>query len=158
VSVQVHPANPDRWSDVVAVFGRRGENPSWCWCRRFLEDSELIADNREALRREITQAAVPPGLLAYVDEQPVGWTRVGPRSDFPGVSGNRVLSKFLTDDPRTWWVACFVVDNRHRGAGVGSALLNAAVAFARQHGATAQWRCFPRRDSPRSGARTPLDQ
>lgn len=136
MSVQVQPATPDRWNDLVVAFGRRGENPSWCWCRRFLE-SEPNGDNREALRQEIAHAAVPPGLLAYVEEQPVGWTRVGPRSDFPGVRGNRALARVLTDDPGAWWVTCFVVDNRHRRSGVGSVLLKAAVDFAREHGATA---------------------
>ena len=142
MSVQVRPATPDRWSDLVTVFGRRGEDPSWCWCRLFLrpatcEVSEPTPDNRDALRREITHAALPPGLLAYVDDHPVGWTRVGPRSDFPRVSGNRALAKVLTEDPGAWWVTCFAVDSRHRRSGVGSALLKAAVEFAREHRATA---------------------
>jgi len=142
--VQVRPATPDRWSDVVTVFGRRGEDPSWCWCRLFLRSEshessppEPTLDNRDALRQEITYADIPPGLLAYVDDQPVGWTRVGPRSSFAGVSGNRALARVLTDDPGTWWVTCFAVDSRHRRSGVGSALLRAAVEFAREHGATA---------------------
>jgi GNAT superfamily N-acetyltransferase len=137
VSIQVHPATPDRWSDLVAVFGRRGEDPSWCWCRRFLEETGRTRDNREALRQEIARAAIPPGLLAYVEGQPVGWTRVGPRSDFRGVSGNRALARVLADDPGAWWVTCFVVHSPHRRSGVGSALLNAAVVFAREQGATA---------------------
>lgn len=142
--VQVHPATPDRWSDVVTVFGRRGADPSWCWCRRFLQSESHessppapTSDNRDALHQEITQAAVPPGLLAYVDDRPVGWTRVGPRSSFPGVSGIRTLARVLSDDPGIWWVTCFAVDSRHRRSGVGSALLRAAVEFAREHGATA---------------------
>ena len=142
--VQVRPATADRWSDLVRVFGRRGEDPSWCWCRLFLGSaiSESAAsgprpDNRGALRQEITHAAVPPGLLAYVEDQPVGWTRVGPRSDFPRVSGNRALAQVLTEDPGVWWVTCFAVDSRRRRSGVGSALLTAAVEFAGEHGATA---------------------
>jgi len=142
--VQVRPATADRWSDLVRVFGRRGEDPSWCWCRLFLGSaiSESAAsgprpDNRGALRQEITHAAVPPGLLAYVEDQPVGWTRVGPRSDFPRVSGNRALAQVLTEDPGVWWVTCFAVDSRRRRSGVGSALLKAAVEFAGEHGATA---------------------
>lgn len=167
-------------------FGRRGDDPSWCWCQLFLRsansESEKVKpkpDNRNALRQEIAQAVVPPGLLVYVDDRPVGWTRVGPRSDFPRVSDNGALAKVLTEDPGVWWVTCFAVDSRHRRSGVGSALLKAAVEFARDHGATAveghpvdvaalsaarvgtppslreRWRCSPLPDLPRWDAPTP---
>jgi GNAT superfamily N-acetyltransferase len=144
-SVRVLPATADRWDDVVRVFGRRGDDPSWCWCRLFLgsgidEPSDAAVstpDNREALRREIAQAAIPPGLIAYIGDDPVGWTRVGRRSAFPGVGGNRALARVLENDPEAWWVTCFAIDSRHRRSGVGSALLKAAVTFARKHGATA---------------------
>lgn len=143
MAVQVRPATADRWSDLVSVFGRRGDDPSWCWCRLFLRPAArgsaapVRADNREALRQEIARATVPPGLLAYVDDQPVGWTRVGPRSDFPRVTGNRALARVLADDPGAWWVTCFAVGSPHRRSGVGTLLLEAAVEFARAHGATA---------------------
>lgn len=143
--IDVRPATADRWSDLVAVFGRRGEDPSWCWCQLFLHSetaksaaSDTAPDNRDALYQEITRALVPPGLIAYVDDQPAGWTRIGPRSGFPDVQGNKALVRVLTDDDGgVWWVTCFAVDRRHRRSGVGSALLKAAVEFARQHGATA---------------------
>jgi GNAT superfamily N-acetyltransferase len=129
---------------VVSLFGRRGDDPSWCWCRRFLSPSPKDAakagappDNRSALRGEIAEATIAPGLIAYVDGQPVGWTRVGPRSDFPGITGNRALARVLVEEPGAWWVTCFAVDSRHRRAGVGAALLGAAVDYAREHGATA---------------------
>jgi GNAT superfamily N-acetyltransferase len=41
------------------------------------------------------------------------------------------------EDVGVWWVTCFVVDRKHRRSGIGSALLQAAVEFAREHGATA---------------------
>jgi GNAT superfamily N-acetyltransferase len=145
VSIEVRPATADRWSDLVSVFGRRGEDPSWCWCQIFLRSesvtpsaSEVPPDNRDALYGEVTQAKVAPGLIAYVDDHPVGWTRVGLRSGFPGVRGNRALARVLDhEDAGVWWVTCFVVDSRHRRSGIGSALLQAAVDFAREHGATA---------------------
>ena len=144
MSIEVRPATTDRWSDLVRVFGRRGEDPSWCWCQSFLRPAAGAAlarepgpGNRGALRREIAQATVPPGLIAFAGDHPVGWTRVGPRSGFPAVSGNRALAKVLTADPGAWWVTCFAVDSRHRRSGVGSALLKAAAGFARDHGATA---------------------
>lgn len=141
MTIRIHPATPDRWDDLVTVFGRRGDNSSWCWCRLFLgadgSASGSTPDNRGALHREIDQAAVPPGLIGYLDDRPVGWTRVGPRSGFPRVAANRALARVLTKDPGAWWVTCFAVDGGHRGSGIGSALLAAAVEFAGEHGATA---------------------
>lgn len=139
MKIDVSAATGDRWDDVVVAFGRRGNDPSWCWCQRLLERAADYgtADNREALRAEVTTAAVPPGVLAYVDGVPVGWSRVMPRAQVPGVQRNRALRRILVDDPGAWWVVCFVVDQRHRGLGVATALLGAAVDHARTHGATA---------------------
>jgi GNAT superfamily N-acetyltransferase len=92
---------------------------------------------RESLQQEVTHAVVAPGLIAYVDDHPIGWSRVGPRSTLPGVLGNRALARVLKDDDGAWWVTCFKVDSRQRRTGVGAALLNAAVEYAREHGATA---------------------
>jgi GNAT superfamily N-acetyltransferase len=145
VSIAIRAATADRWDDLVAVFGRRGEDPSWCWCQLFLSSatprpsgSEPAPDNRQSLYREVTQAEIAPGLIAYEMDHPVGWTRVGPRCGFPGVFGNRSLARVLSaDDEHVWWVTCFAVDSRYRRSGVGSALLRAAVEFAGEHGATA---------------------
>lgn len=93
-------------------------------------------DNVDALRAEISTASVPPGLIAYVDDAAVGWTRVMPRSAVPGVLANRALRRLLDDDPGAWWVTCFAVDQTRRNIGVATALLTAAVAHAGQHGAT----------------------
>ncbi|MEE6295282.1 GNAT family N-acetyltransferase [Georgenia wangjunii] len=79
---------------------------------------------------------IPVGLLAVVGGSAVGWTRVVPRSTLPGITGNRALRGLLPEDPRAWWVSCFAVRREHRGAGVGLALLTAAVEWARQHGAS----------------------
>jgi GNAT superfamily N-acetyltransferase len=139
-SIQIAPSTPERWDDVVAAFGRRGEDPSWCWCQRFLDRSgqgTAVRDNREALRHEISTASVPPGLIAYVDARPVGWTRVMPRTDLPGVTANGALRRVLSDDAGAWWVTCFAIDQRYRRMGVARTLLDAAVAHAHQHRATA---------------------
>jgi hypothetical protein len=112
MSIDVRPATADRWSDVVAVFGRRGEDPSWCWCRLFLRSepaepsaSEAAPDNRSALHQEIIHAEVAPGLIAYVDDHPAGWTRIGPRSAFPGVQGNKALARPPWKVIRWTWLA-----------------------------------------------------
>ena len=139
VTIRTSPASPQRWDDVAVAFGRRGEDPSWCWCRRFLErpDGTIPPDNRAALHKEITSALVPLGVVAYVDDIAVGWTRVMPRCDIPGVARNRSLRRILDDVPTVWWVTCFAVDSKHRSLGVATELLRAAVDHAKQHGATA---------------------
>jgi GNAT superfamily N-acetyltransferase len=134
--IEAVPATPERWDDVVTAFGRRGTDPSWCWCQRFL-DPVPSGDNRQALQREVTTASVPPGLIAYVDGVPVGWTRVVPRSQVPGVLANRALRRVLADDDGAWWVTCFAVQQRFRNIGVSGVLLDAAVAHAGRNGATA---------------------
>jgi GNAT superfamily N-acetyltransferase len=134
--LRVVAATADRWDDVVACFGRRGNDPGWCWCQAFIGPAP-DGNNREALHSQISAARIPVGLLAYVDERPVGWTRVAPRSELPGVRTNRALQRILPDDPGAWWVTCFAVDARHRERGVGRALLAAAVAHAREQGAAA---------------------
>ncbi len=37
--IRTTPATPDRWNGVVSAFGRRGDDPGWCWCRRFLDET-----------------------------------------------------------------------------------------------------------------------
>jgi GNAT superfamily N-acetyltransferase len=137
VTINTSAATPERWNDIVTVFGRRGDDPGWCWCQRFMEPALEGRSNRDALRREIESASVPPGVIAYVDGTPAGWSRVMPRDDVPLVQRNRALRRFLDDDSGVWWITCFAVDRRHRSMGVATALLEAAVMHASNHGATA---------------------
>ena len=133
-AVRVVPATAEQWPRLGHVFGAREKDPNSCWCQRFLRHEE--ADNRRALGREVQEAEVPIGLVAYLDDDVVGWTRVVPRSTLPGVTENRALARILDDDPDAWWVSCFVVRREYRGKGIGTVLLDAAVDWAAQHGAS----------------------
>jgi GNAT superfamily N-acetyltransferase len=129
--VRVEPATADVWPSLGEVFGPRAVDPNSCWCQRFRRHD--AADNRSALREEIEQSATPVGLVAYRGTDPIGWTRVVPRSTLPGITGNRALARILDDDQHAWWVTCFVVRREHRGGGVGVQLLESAVEWAARH-------------------------
>lgn len=134
MTVRIELATDRDWPDVRTAFGPRASNPDSCWCQRFrLHDS---ASNEEALRTELRSADVPIGLLAYLNDQPVGWTRVVPRNTLSGIVGNPAVQRLLEDDAAAWWVTCVNLRREARGRGIGAELLRAAVDHARAHGAT----------------------
>ena len=133
-TMHVVPATADMWPQLGRVFGPREKNPDSCWCQRFRRHQE--PDNRAALQREIHEADLPVGLLAIIDDDMVGWTRVVPRSTLPAITGHRALARILEEDPDAWWVSCFVVRRAHRGRGIGVTLLEAAVDWATRNHAS----------------------
>jgi len=72
--------------------------------------------------------------VAYRDDRAIGWVSVGPRSDYERLEHSRILAP--VDDRPVWSIVCFVVSRGARGQGVAAALLEAAVRYAREHGAT----------------------
>jgi GNAT superfamily N-acetyltransferase len=76
-----------------------------------------------------------PGLLAYAGDRPVGWVAVAPRAEYGRMQRSPKLKP--VDDVPVWMVSCFYIDRRHRGTGVATALLDAAVTHARRQGAEA---------------------
>ena len=134
MAVRIELATARNVSDVRIAFGPRASDEDSCWCQRFRTHD--CATNEDALLAELQSAVVPIGLLAFLDDQPVGWTRVAPRNTLPGITENSALQRLLEDDADAWWVTCVNLRRQARGRGIGSALLRAAVDHARTHGAT----------------------
>jgi GNAT superfamily N-acetyltransferase len=142
---RTHPLTAERWEDAASVFGTRGD-PARCWCQWFRMRNPdwrgaTTASNRAALRvqAEAVPGDPPPGVLGYLDGEPVGWCGVGPRPAYPRVLASRLLRDDAVvadlDDPGVWSVVCFVVRVGHRGQGLSARMLAAAVALARTQGA-----------------------
>lgn len=126
-----------RWDDLAELMGERGD-PSRCWCQYYRSGGRYEHDGREpnraAMRRQVTTALVPQGVLAYQDGRPVGWCAVAPRGEYPRLKRMRA-ARMTTDEDGLWSVTCFVVRVGHRRRGVASTLLDAAVDLARRYGA-----------------------
>jgi GNAT superfamily N-acetyltransferase len=90
------------------------------------------AKNRAAFRR-IVMKGPPPGLLAYLGKEPVGWCALAPREDYVRLEYSKVLGP--VDDRDPWSVTCFFVAREHRGTGLTVTLLRAASEYARARGA-----------------------
>jgi GNAT superfamily N-acetyltransferase len=136
--VDIVPITPDRWDDVAALFGEGGD-PKSCWCMYWRLRGKDWAQGTPRSSRDRLHALVDedrdpaPGLLAYRDGRPVGWVSVAPREDYDRLTNSRVRPRI--DDVPVWSVVCFVVSKGERGQGLTSKLLDAATAYAIDHGA-----------------------
>jgi len=132
----VHPLTPDRWPDLVELFGPRGACAG-CWCMwwrltRAAFEAGKGRDHRRALERYVRAGNVP-GLIAYQSGEPVGWVAVEPREAYSRLDRSRTLAR--VDDQPVWSITCFYVARRHRGEGLTRALVEAAARHAGAKGA-----------------------
>jgi GNAT superfamily N-acetyltransferase len=143
------PLTTDRFGDMEEVFGERGVARD-CFCMYWRRPDGGFGDTRDNRDRfaEVVRDGSPPGLLGYVDQRPLGWVQVGPRSEFPTLRRSRLLKP--VDDLEPWTINCFVVRAGHRRHGIGRGLLAAAIEYARARGAETI-EAYPV-DGPRSSA------
>ena len=151
--LRVLPADQATWADLRTVFGTRGV-ASRCWCQRYKlprgESFGSVPDEVRADRlreqtgcRDLAEDPDPEtqtsGLVAYLDDQPVGWCAVEPRPAYSGLLANfRVPWEGRTEDKSDesiWAVTCVFARAGFRRRGISRALVLAAVDFARERGA-----------------------
>lgn len=105
--IRIHPATGDRWSDVLELFGDNGV-VAGCWCMYFRLKGRDFRSQRGASNRESLHAVMTchpaPGLLAYLDDEPVGWCAVAPRSEYGRIERSVVIGP--VDDQPAWAISC----------------------------------------------------
>lgn len=140
-TIHIQPLTPARFGDLAALF-EEGGDPKWCWCTYFRVRGRTWANatptgNRaelEGLTARDQDEHPAPGLLAYRDGRAIGWVSLAPREDYERLANSKVMAPL--DDTPVWSIVCFVVSRPSRGRGVAAALLDAAIAYARERGAT----------------------
>jgi GNAT superfamily N-acetyltransferase len=88
----------------------------------------------KALEDEVL-AGGPVGVLAFADDEPVGWCSVAPRAGYRALERSRVLAP--VDDAPVWSLVCFYIPGPWRRRGVAGTLLRGALAYALEHEAPA---------------------
>jgi GNAT superfamily N-acetyltransferase len=137
MTIEVRPATV--FEDVETMVGPKRPNASVCWCLSYRlmsskENRELLGPARGERVRQLVRQSPPPGVLAYDDDEVVGWAAVHPRSD-TSFARNRKIPH--VDDVDVWSVWCIRVRPGHRREGISHHLLAGAVEFARANGAVA---------------------
>jgi GNAT superfamily N-acetyltransferase len=137
--LRIEPLTLELWPALEDLFAVGGD-ARWCFCTfwRFPDaggrrEAEL---NRRLLRGLAANApdGLPLGLLAFERERAVGWVSLAPREHLPRLARSRLLAP--VDERPVWSIVCFVVAKGQRGRGIASGLLDGAIGFARDHGAS----------------------
>jgi len=131
--IEVRELKPELLSDYLKFFDKAfSDFPHWagCYCGFYDtpgNDWDATAEagpEHRAARSERINKSRAQGLLAYIDDEPVGWCNAQPRASFANMRSYRVA---VTDpDEPVGSIMCFLVAPEHRGKGVCTALLKAA--------------------------------
>lgn len=127
----------------------------WCSCCAWEVSSwdgwgQRTAEANRVGREEFFARGESDGFLAYDGDEPAGWCQVVPLGRFPKL----VAAYRLEPVPGDWAFTCFAVAPRHRGMGVATALVCAALdALLRRRPPATTIYAFPRRntDDPWTG-------
>ena len=130
------PMTAERWSDFEKLFGPRGAfGGCWCmwWRVKRSEFEQMQGEPNRLAMKSIVESGNVPGILAFSGDQPVGWCSIAPHNHFPALERSRTLK--AVDDQPVWSVVCFFVAKGYRRKGVTVSLLEAAIDYAKEHGA-----------------------
>jgi GNAT superfamily N-acetyltransferase len=134
----IRPCTRRDWPVVARLFGSNGAcGGCWCMWPRLPRGGKLWEQskgprNRNSFRR-LLQAGKVHAVIAFADDEPVGWCSFGPRSSFPRLERVKALHRDWSDG--TWSIVCFFIRSQWRGRGVATQLLHAATAEAFAAGA-----------------------
>ena len=136
MSIEVRPAT--EFDDVATLVGPKKPTSNVCFCLSYRigskENVALKGPERADRVRELCHQDPPPGVIAYLDDEPVGWAALHPRSE-TSFARNRLIPH--VDDLDVWSLWCLRVRPGYRKQGISHALIEGAVAYAKQRGAPA---------------------
>lgn len=135
--IEVLPLTIERWHDCEKLFGSKGACGG-CWCMYWrLRRKEFNASkgegNKMLLRAMTLQGKYPPGLIMYLDHEPIGWCSLGPREDYPVLENSRILKR--VDDQTVWSIVCFFMHKHYRKKGLSVIFLQQIIDYCKNAGA-----------------------
>ncbi len=81
--------------------------------------------------KKIVKNGTVPGIIVFDNKNPIGWTAVQPRKNYPVLNNSKILAP--VDDKTVWSIVCFYIDKDYRRKGVSVELIKYAVKFAKKN-------------------------
>lgn len=135
-TIEVRPATV--FDDVATLVGPKKPTSNVCFCLSYRigskENQALRGPARADRVRELCRQDPPPGVIAYLDDEPVGWAALHPRRE-TSFARNRLIPH--VDDLDVWSLWCLRIRPGYRKQGISHALVDGAVEYARERGAPA---------------------
>jgi GNAT superfamily N-acetyltransferase len=132
--VRVVPVTRSNWDDFATLFESKGA-PHYCWCTVYRDGKNRSNESKKASIAGLVERSTPIGVLAYRDDQAIGWCSVAPRENYLRLAKSRTMPRTTPLATPTWAVLCFFILRSHRKSGVAQMLLDGAVEYALSHGA-----------------------
>lgn len=100
-TLTVKPLESSTWDDFETVMGARG-GARGCWCMHWRLSTDEWMQNKgegnKAAMRKLAHSDRPPGVVGYLNREPVAWCSFGGRADFPRMQRSTLL-KPVDDEP-----------------------------------------------------------
>lgn len=130
MNLEVYSLDGTRWDDFEALLGERG-GCGGCWCmswRLKRSDFEHKKGNENKLAmKTLVEQNDGVGILAYIENKPIGWCAVAPREVYPRLENSRVWKR--VDNEPVWAITCFFISKSHRRKGISLQLLKGAINY-----------------------------
>jgi len=135
LNLEIYPLDITRWDDFETLFGEKGACGG-CWCmswRLKKSDFERQKGNENKLAmRTLVEQKEKVGLLAYIDNKPIGWCAVAPRDVYLRLENSRVWKRI--DNEPVWAITCFFLAKSYRRKGISLELLKGAINYCKTNG------------------------
>jgi GNAT superfamily N-acetyltransferase len=135
--LKYEPLTSKNWAAFEKLFGQNGACGG-CWCmlwrlKRSVYEDQKGEQNKLAML-DLVNSGKEPGIIAFLENEPVGWCALSKRDDYPALERSRILKK--VDDLQVWSIACFFIAKEFRNQGISIELLKFTIDYCKKKGAS----------------------
>ncbi len=126
---------PDTWDLFAELVERNNGVFGGCWCIGFHPECGKIprSAQREAKRDRVLHDEAHAALVVDAEGRCQAWAQYGSPDELAGIKHRRAYDKEPPPIP-DWRLTCVYVDPKHRGQGLATAAIQAAVELISQQG------------------------